>query len=96
MWVYGGYIASMIALLGVMTLSLIPEMMLGEKGALAIAALAALFWWSRVGVDALVFEHADWPQGPEFVVGHTLLTSLFVTLATIYTVLLFSHLMARF
>lgn len=92
MWVYGGYIASMIAILGIMTLNLIPEMMAGEKGALAIAGLTALFWWSRVGVDAMVFEHADWPEGPEFVVGHTLLTSLFVTLASVYTVLLVSKL----
>lgn len=88
MWVYGGYIATMIALLGIMTLNLIPEMLGGEKGALTIAALAALFWWSRVIVDALVFEHADWPEGPEMVLGHTLLTSLFVTLASIYTALL--------
>lgn len=88
MWVYGGYIASMIALLGGMTLNLIPEMMAGEKGALTIAGLTALFWWSRVIVDALVFEHADWPEGPVMVLGHTLLTSLFVTLASVYTALL--------
>ena len=91
MWVYGAYIASMIAILGTMTLNLIPEMLAGEKGALAIAGLAALFWWSRVIVDALVFEHSDWPEGPEFVIGHTLLTSLFVTLATVYTALLLWH-----
>lgn len=92
MWVYGGYIAAIIALLGTMTLNLIPEMMAGEKGALAIAGLTALFWWSRVAVDAFVFEHADWPEGPEFVIGHTLLTCLFVTLASIYTGLLLFHL----
>jgi alginate O-acetyltransferase complex protein AlgI len=91
MWVYGGYIASLIMILGVLTLNLIPEMLRGEKGALAIAGLAALFWWSRVIIDALVFEHSDWPQGPEFVIGHTLLTSLFVTLACSYTSLLLWH-----
>lgn len=92
MWVYGGYIAGMIILLGVLTLNLVPEMLAGEKGALAIAGLAALFWWSRVVVDAIVFEHSDWPEGPEFVIGHTLLTTLFVTLASIYTGLLLWHL----
>ena len=33
-------------------------------------------------VDAIVFEHSDWPEGPEFTIGHTLLTSLFIYLAT--------------
>jgi hypothetical protein len=88
MWVYGGYIAGMITLLGLLTLHLRPELLVGEKGALAVAGLAALFWWSRVLVDALVFEHSDWPQGPEFVIGHTMLTTLFGTLASSYSGLL--------
>lgn len=88
LWVYGGYIVGMILSLSGLTFYLREEMLAGEKGALAVAALAALFWWSRVIVDAIVFEHSDWPEGPEFVIGHTCLTSLFVTLSSIYTSLL--------
>jgi hypothetical protein len=32
-------------------------------------------------VDAIYFSHADWPKGGAFVVGHTLLTLLFCSLA---------------
>ncbi len=92
LWTYGGYIAAMILLWGVLTLQLLPEMMAGERAALALAGVIALFWWSRVVVDALVFEHSDWPEGVEFVLGHTLLTSLFVTIASCYTALLWWHL----
>ncbi|MBI3928832.1 MAG: hypothetical protein HY319_25045, partial [Armatimonadetes bacterium] len=38
-------------------------------------------WTLRILVDAWVFEHRDWPEGPSFVVGHTLLVSLFSLLA---------------
>lgn len=85
LWTYGGYIASMILLWGLITLYLLPEMLAGEKGALVITAVIALFWWSRIVIDAFYFEHSDWPEGPEFVLGHTCLTTLFVTLASTYT-----------
>lgn len=96
MWVYGGYIFSMIALLGILTLNLKTEMIQGDKAALCIVALTALFWWSRILVDAFFFEHKDWPEGHAFVIGHTLLTSLFCTIASIYTALLLWHLVNRY
>ena len=91
LWTYGGYIASMILLWGVLTLYLTPEFLAGEKSAKALCAVIALFWWSRIVIDTFYFEHSDWPEGPEFVLGHTCLTTLFVTLASTYTGLLIWH-----
>jgi alginate O-acetyltransferase complex protein AlgI len=93
LWTYGAYIASMILLWGLLTLNLIPELLRGEKSALALAGIMALFWWSRVFIDAFYFEHSDWPAGVEFVLGHTMLTTLFVTLSSIYTGLILWHLL---
>ena len=92
LWTYGGYIATMIFLWGFLTLQLLPEFLAGEKSALALIGVIALFWWSRIIIDTFYFEHSDWPEGVEFVLGHTMLTSLFVTIAGTYTWLLCWHL----
>ena len=96
LWTYGGYIATFIFLWGVLTLNLIPEFLAGDKCALVLLFLIALFWWSRIIVDALYFKHSDWPEGVEFVLGHTMLTTLFVTLAGTYTAVLLRHFKAVF
>lgn len=88
LWTYGGYIASFILLWGLVTLYLLPEMLAGDKSARVLLFLIALFWWSRIVVDAFYFDHSDWPQGTEFVLGHTMLTTLFATLAVTYTTVL--------
>lgn len=89
LWVYGGFIAGLIVAFGVMILKLHALMLAGDAAARAVVALIALFWTARLVVDALVFEHSDWPSGAEFAVGHTLLTSLFLYIAlTLWLVLL--------
>lgn len=50
---------------------------------------------SRVLVDALYFSHRDWPKGKQFIVGHFLLTALFIFLAAGYWGLLLWHLVLR-
>jgi hypothetical protein len=42
------------------------------------------YWTARILVDAFYFSHEDWPKGNEFVVGHILLTCLFIALAITY------------
>lgn len=46
---------------------------------------------ARSLVDAFYFSHADWPTGTPFVVGHILLTLVFVILAVGYASLLIWH-----
>lgn len=84
LWVYGAFIVLVIAAFGVLTLLLREEMVRGDRAAVALAAFIAVWWTLRILVDAAVFEHRDWPEGPEFVVGHALLTTLFVALAAVY------------
>ena len=92
LWVYGGFIVGMITSFGALILKLHPLMLAGETGALYLLGLIAVFWTARLVVDAIVFEHDDWPQGPEFIVGHTMLTSLFVFITGICWWVVLSHL----
>lgn len=91
LWVYGGFIVFVIVAFGVLTLMLRDEMVRGDRAAVALAGFIGLWWAARIGVDAAVFEHRDWPEGPEFVVGHALLTTLFVALAAVYVGLVAWH-----
>jgi len=84
MWVYGGFTVYTILSFGVLTLLLHDEMLHGERAALALSAFIGIYWLLRVVVDFTYFEHADWPKGRAFVVGHVLLTLLFVFLLVTY------------
>jgi hypothetical protein len=87
MWTYGVFIVFNIASFGFLTLQLTPELLEGGRVARALATFIAVFWSMRITCDAFYFKQEDWPAGPEFVVGHCLLTTLFVFLATTYWLL---------
>ncbi len=84
MWTYGGFTVLTIVAFGTLTLALHNELLRGDRAALGLAAFIGVFWAARVAVDAMYFRHADWPQGTSFVVGHILLTTLFIALAATY------------
>lgn len=84
MWVYGGFIAGLVAAFGALTLALADALVDGEPAAVGLALLIGLFWAARVVVDAVVFTHDDWPSGWTFVLGHLALTALFTFLAATY------------
>ena len=84
MWVHGGFAIYTILSFGVLTLLLHDEILRGQRAGLALAAFIGLYWLLRVVVDFTYYEHADWPQGRAFVVGHVLLTLLFVFLFVTY------------
>ena len=93
MWVYGGTTLMTIVAFGVLTLSLHHEFMSGDRAAVALALFIAIFWTTRIVVDFTYFEHADWPKGTQFVIGHFFLTALFAALAgTYWTVVIWSWL----
>jgi alginate O-acetyltransferase complex protein AlgI len=91
MWVYGVYIVLLISSFGVLTLSLHDELLRGDRAALGLATLIGLFWLTRIGIDCFYFRHADWPSGTYFAVGHFLLTTLFIALASTYLGLVAWH-----
>jgi alginate O-acetyltransferase complex protein AlgI len=84
MWVYGGTTLLTIVAFGTLTLILHREFLAGDRAALALSAFIAIFWTLRILVDFVYFEHSDWPTGVQFVVGHFLLTTLFMALASTY------------
>ena len=88
MWVHGGFAVLTIAAFGSLTFLSHDEMLRGDKSALALAIFIGVYWTARIVVDFTYYDHSDWPPGPGFVLGHVLLTLLFVFLAATYMSLL--------
>jgi hypothetical protein len=84
MWTYGAFTVLTIVSFGALTLGLHGEFLRGEPAALGLAGFIGVYWIARVAVDALYFEHRDWPAGRAFVIGHLMLTGLFCALALTY------------
>lgn len=84
MWTYGGFTVLTILAFGILTLTLHSEMLHGDRAALGLASFIGIYWSARIVVDAMYFSHSDWPKGALFVIGHALLTALFVALAATY------------
>lgn len=84
LWVQGGFTVLTIVAFGTLTLVLHTEMLRGDRAAMALACFIGSYWTARILVDAFYFSSADWPKGNQFVIGHILLTSLFVALASTY------------
>ncbi|MBX0288274.1 membrane bound O-acyl transferase family-domain-containing protein [Halomicroarcula sp. F28] len=93
MWTYGGYIVMMIVSFGVMTALFHEQLAAGTPVALGLAGLIVLFWTVRVLVDFFYYDHEDWPDGVYYVVGHTMLTSLFLLLIAVYAAPLVVHML---
>lgn len=90
-WVQSGFTVLTIIAFGTLTLAMHSEMLRGDRAALGIACFIGTYWTARIIVDALYFSHNDWPKGKYFVLGHTLLTSLFCALAVTYVGLVTWH-----
>jgi hypothetical protein len=84
LWVQGGFTVLTIIAFGALTLALHQQLLRGDRAALGLACFIGTYWSSRILVDWFYFSHEDWPKGNEFLVGHVLLTSLFVFLAASY------------
>ena len=89
LWVQSTFTVLTIIAFGTFTLTLHNEFLQGDRAAIALSLFIGIFWTFRVGVDAFYFSHKDWPQGKQFVIGHILLTSLFVSFAISYLGLFF-------
>jgi len=84
LWVQSGFTVLTIIAFGTLTFTLHQELLRGDRAALGLTCFIATYWTARILVDAFYFSSADWPKGWQFVVGHFLLTSLFVGLASTY------------
>jgi len=91
LWVQSGFTVLTIVAFGTLTLALHQELLHGNRAALGLACFIAIYWTARILVDAFYFSHEDWPKGRQFIVGHILLTSLFVSLAASYWGLFLWH-----
>ena len=94
LWVQGGFTVLTILAFGTLTLTLHAELLRGDRAALGLALFIGTYWTVRILVDAFYFSHQDWPRGRRFLLGHVLLTSLFVALAVSYFGLFLWHVWA--
>ena len=90
-WVYAAYTLFTIVAFGVLTLLLHDELLRGDRAAAALAAFIAIYWTARLLIDLFLFDHRDWPAGPQFLIGHILLAALFAALAGTYWAAVFMH-----
>jgi hypothetical protein len=95
LWVQSGFTVLTIIAFGTLTLVLHTELLRGDRAAMALACFVGSYWTARILVDAFYFSGADWPRGKQFVIGHILLTSLFVSLASSYWGLFVWHVWLR-
>jgi hypothetical protein len=84
LWVQGSFTVLTIIAFGTLTLVLHAELLRGERAAIGLACFIGTYWTARILVDAFYFSHEDWPKGKQFVIGHALLTLLFLALAISY------------
>lgn len=94
LWVQSGFTVLTIVAFGTLTLALHAEMLRGDRAAMGLACFIGSYWTARILVDAFYFSHEDWPKGRQFVIGHILLTSLFVSLSATYWGIFLWHLLA--
>jgi RsiW-degrading membrane proteinase PrsW (M82 family) len=95
LWVQSGFTVLTIMAFGTLTLALHRELLRGDRAAMGVTCFIAIYWTTRILVDAFYFSHQDWPSGRQFVVGHFLLTGLFLALAASYWSLLLWQLWIR-
>jgi hypothetical protein len=95
LWVQSGFTVLTIVAFGTLTLALHYELLRGDRAALGLACFIGIYWTTRILVDATYFSHADWPKGTAFVMGHSLLTLLFTSLAASYLTLFIWHVWLR-
>ncbi len=87
-WTYGGYVFGIIVFMSATSITMSYEGVVGLTAKIWIVFIL-LFWLARVLIDIFYYSHEDWPEGAEFVIGHICLTTLFITLVTIYSTLLY-------
>lgn len=87
-WTYGGYILSTIVFLSISSFVMSSQDLQRVTVSNFLWVLfISMFWWARVITDIFYMDHSDWPQGPLFTVGHICLSTLFLTMAILYTIL---------
>ena len=91
LWVQSSFTVITILAFGILTLVLHDDLLRGSRPALGLTCFIAIYWTARILVDTLYFSHSDWPQGKGFVIGHLLLTALFLALAASYAGLFIWH-----
>jgi len=84
MWVHGGFAVYTIISFGALTLLFHGDMLAGRGAGMGVTAFIGIYWLLRVIVDFTYYDHSDWPAGKSFVIGHALLTALFVFLVVTY------------
>lgn len=89
-WTYGGYIFSIIIFMSMTSFLLAnQDFHMSTISTFIWIVFIAKFWWARVLTDFFYMNHTDWPQSALFSIGHVCLTTLFLSLSILYSLLSF-------
>ena len=83
-WVYGAFIALVIASFGVLTLLYADAMARGEGAARGLCGFIAVFWLVRLGVQLFVFDARPFLTNWFYRVGYQALTLAFIGHVAVY------------
>ena len=77
---------------GTFTILLHDQLLNGDPVALYLSGAMGGFWLLRMIIDRFYFRDEDWPKGPEVIIGHALLNTVFIGMAWTYLSLIVWHL----
>ena len=83
LYVYYFFTGFTIIMFGIVLLLFRSAILERDPEASVFALMLGCYWLGRILVDAVVFDHDDWPKGKQFIIGHIVLTSAFVAMAAV-------------
>ena len=83
-WVFGAFIVLVIVSFGVLTLLFAPRLASGDELGSALAAVIAVFWLARLGVQLFVFDARPFLTNWFYRTGYHALTLVFILFVIVF------------
>jgi hypothetical protein len=83
-WVYGSFIVLVIVSFGTLTLLFAPRLASGDELGSALAAVIAVFWLARLGVQLFVFDARPFLTNWFYKTGYHALTLVFIFFVLVF------------
>jgi hypothetical protein len=90
-WTYAAYIFVINLCFGVLSILAFRELTNGSRLAIAITGFIAVYWISRVLIQFLYFDRANFPTGKWNKAGEVILVSVFIFLSVVYSYIFYTN-----
>ena len=88
-WVYGAFIVLTIISFGLLALLFAPRLTSGDSLGRAVAAVIAVFWFARLGVQLFVFDARPFLTNFFYKAGYHALTLVFILFVVVFGLVAF-------